>query len=144
MSHSPAQLDELVSLVFSTKQLIHEKTWHRDGVSALPFLRLKALHAVRTHPTPTMKDIAECMHVTPSSATSLIDPLVADGLLERTADPDDRRVIRLAMTKKGEKSLAEGKAAITKHLTEVFGHLDEGEQKSLIHILKKLSSIYGS
>lgn len=113
-------------------------------MGALPFLRLKALHTVNAGGTPTMKDLADAMHITPSSATSVVDPLVADGLLERSVDPADRRVIRLVLTKKGVQSLDEGKAAMTDHMTEVLGHLNEEERQSLIHILKKLSTIYGS
>jgi DNA-binding MarR family transcriptional regulator len=144
MPHSTARLDELVSLVFSTKQLIHEKTRRREGVGSLPFPRLKALHVMKLRGRQTMKEIAAVMQVLPSSATSLVDPLVADGLLKRSADPDDRRVIRLAITKKGETSLKAGKAALMRHVAEVLGHLDEAERKSLIHILKKLSQIYGA
>ena len=48
-----------------------------------------------------MRELAERLYLDPSNLTALVDRLEALGLVERQADPDDRRVKRLVITDKG-------------------------------------------
>jgi DNA-binding MarR family transcriptional regulator len=49
----------------------------------------------------TMRELAERMSCEPSNATFVVDKLEARGLVERRADPRDRRVKRLVLTPAG-------------------------------------------
>ena len=50
-----------------------------------------------------MRKIACRLHCDPSNVTGISDRLEERGLVERQADPEDRRVKMLALTKKGER-----------------------------------------
>lgn len=66
------------------------------------------LLAVRGHGDgrgPTVRDVADHLFVRPHSAVGLIDRSVGLGLLERRPDPEDRRVVRLALTDAGHRRL---------------------------------------
>jgi DNA-binding MarR family transcriptional regulator len=66
------------------------------------------LLAVRGHvgDPPTVGDIADHLLIRHHSAGALVDRAVVAGLLSRERDPDDRRVMRLALTPRGEQVLA--------------------------------------
>lgn len=49
----------------------------------------------------TATEVANELHLTPGTLTSTIDRLVKKGYVERIRGLDDRRVIRLGLTKKG-------------------------------------------
>ena len=75
------------------------------------------LLAIRGHPggAPTIGDVAEHLLLRSHSVVGLVDRAVAAGLVERQADSDDRRVVRLRLTTSGNRRLA----------TLVRAHLEE-------------------
>jgi len=52
----------------------------------------------------SMRQFAELMGCDASNVTGIVDRLEAKGLVERRADPSDRRVKRLARTSEGDKA----------------------------------------
>src|SRR5712691_7589836 len=64
-------------------------------------LQAKALHELDVEPPISMRELAERLKSDPSNVTGLIDRLEARGLVERRADPTDRRIKGLALTSAG-------------------------------------------
>jgi len=60
----------------------------------------------------SMRALASCLHSDPSNITGLVDRLEAKGLVERRADPTDRRVKALVLTEAGRRARAELRAII--------------------------------
>ena len=63
--------------------------------------------------------------VSPPTVTAVVDGLVARGLVERQADPEDRRRLTLLLTRDGKRVLAAGDAAAETRLDEIAAFLDE-------------------
>jgi DNA-binding MarR family transcriptional regulator len=66
------------------------------------------LLAVRGHPgpqAPTVGDVAEHLLLRRHSAVGLINRAEAAGLLTRTSDPEDQRLVRLSLTRLGARRL---------------------------------------
>jgi len=66
------------------------------------------LLAVRCHPgpdAPTVTDVAEHLQLRRHSVVGLINRAVAAGLLTRTTDKADQRVVRLSVTRLGARRL---------------------------------------
>jgi DNA-binding MarR family transcriptional regulator len=77
------------------------------------------LLAVRGHPDPrgpTIGEVAGYLLLRHHSAVELIDRAQAAGLLERRADDDDARAVRLRLTRSGQRRLETLTAA---HLEEL-------------------------
>lgn len=75
------------------------------------------LLAVRGHDgAPSISDVAHHLLLRHHSAVELVDRVVAAGLLERTADRDDHRVVRLRLTPAGARKVA---ALAEAHLEEL-------------------------
>ena len=68
--------------------------------------------------------LARRLAVSPPSVTAVVDGLVGRGLVERQADPEDRRRLTLLLTKDGTKLLAAADAAAEARLDEIAGYFD--------------------
>ena len=69
--------------------------------------------------------LARKLAVSPPSVTAVVDGLVVRHLVERRADPEDRRRLTLLLTRDGKRLLAAADAAAEARLDEIAGHLDE-------------------
>src|SRR5262245_6583854 len=75
------------------------------------------LLAVRGHGgPPSIREVAEHLVLRHHSVVELVDRAVAAGLVERIADDDDHRVVRLELTRKGADLL---EALASAHLEEL-------------------------
>ncbi len=137
-------IEQLISLIITTTRLIREHTKHREKIDPLSYLQLGTLRYVAEKNNPPMKDVADHLCITPPSATSLINNLTKMKQLERIYDKDDRRLIRLAITAKGRKTLEDGFKKITIRMQRVLSKLSEKERSDFIKILEKLSRAYSN
>lgn len=80
---------------------IEEKELRKSRFNDLTLKEMHAIDAITMYDQPTASELAERLHVTPGTATSTIDRLCRKGYAQRLSDPHDRRVIRIALTKKG-------------------------------------------
>ncbi len=89
---------------------------------------------------PSQQALAERLAVPASRMVALIDRLEDAGFVERRPDPDDRRVRRLHLTRKGRGVLERaGKIAI-EYETRLCAGLDREEREQLIDLLQKLQA----
>lgn len=83
-------------------------------------------------------DLTQPLLMEKSSVTRLIDRLVQEGLVQRIADPDDRRSQRLIITPKGVALREQARQFHDRSLDERMGVLDSDEQDRLSDLLDKL------
>jgi len=83
-------------------------------------------------------DISERLSVTSAAASQMIDRLVQLDLLERTEDPNDRRVRRLSLTDQGRIILDESMLARQSWIEEIVNSLNEEEQALVFAALETL------
>lgn len=96
----------------------------------------QALHHLDT-PAP-MRAMADSLCCDASYITVLADRLEARGLVNRAPDPEDRRVKRLVLTKRGRKLREELLAAIHE-TTPALSGLDAAERVALVQLLRSLA-----
>jgi len=82
------------------RSLREEFRSHRGQDLSIP--QYRTLMHLRRLPGASLSDIADHLGVTLPSASSLVDGLVARGLVDRQACASDRRKVRLALTAAGE------------------------------------------
>jgi DNA-binding MarR family transcriptional regulator len=68
------------------------------GLARLPQSEIEVLRAVEVSPGCTVSDIARFLGLQSSNVSTTVRSLVGRGLLEKRADPDDRRSHRLHQT----------------------------------------------
>jgi DNA-binding MarR family transcriptional regulator len=85
----------------------------------------------------TMGELSEALCVPLSSATRLVDGLVASGYAVRLSDPTDRRIVRVALSPQGEKLYASFTQFFDRRLEEFLSHFDEAERTQIVHLMRK-------
>ena len=92
-----------------------------DRLTGVTPARLSALSVLVFGGPRTIGSLAAAEGVTPPTMTRLVAGLVADGLVERTPDAADRRVVRVAATEAGRALLQAGR---DRRVTVVAGMLE--------------------
>jgi DNA-binding MarR family transcriptional regulator len=82
-----------------------------------------------------VSDIGAQMGVTSAAASQMIDRLVQMGLIERTEDPNDRRVKLITLTAKGRALLHRSLEARRQWIESLGSHLDPERQAAVIAAL---------
>ncbi len=88
----------------------------------------------------TMGELSSALSVPFSTATRIIDVLVADGFVKRMQDPDDRRVVRIALTPDGEKLHHTIETFTDEHVQSILSCLSIKEQQSMFDLIRKVIS----
>jgi MarR family 2-MHQ and catechol resistance regulon transcriptional repressor len=86
----------------------------------------------------TIGDVGKRMLVTGGCTTVILDNLEKEDLVERIRSTEDRRVIKVQLTEKGERLFKQIFAQHANHVTELASVLTEEEQMQLSQLLKKL------
>jgi MarR family transcriptional regulator, organic hydroperoxide resistance regulator len=116
-------IDEAIAaygMAFAALHPIRLQLWDERGLT-LPQLRL--LFLLRERQPRTVSDLSEAMGVRPATMTGLTDRVLRHGLIERRADPSDRRVVGIALTESGETTLSEIEQVGRAYLTRIFERL---------------------
>jgi DNA-binding MarR family transcriptional regulator len=104
--------------------------WSEDQAQAagLTHVQHQLLVAIKGHHDsrpPTVGDLAGYLMLRPHSTVELVDRAEAAGLVERTPDPDDGRVVRVRLTSAGDRILNKLTRAHLERLHELAAVLDE-------------------
>jgi len=86
----------------------------------------------------TPAELADAAGVTRATMTGLIDTLERDGLVKREPDPNDRRMMSVVLTTKGEKFLLKFLPGHFKLISSLMARLSEAERKALVGLLAKV------
>jgi DNA-binding MarR family transcriptional regulator len=131
--------DYLLYLLARTSHLIsgefHEQL-RRRGV-AVPVWRVLA-SLVGSVEGETVTGLAEVCLLQQPTMTKLLDRMARDGLVRRTQDARDRRVVRVALTPRGETMALELVQAARQHEREVLTRHPEAETMALKPLLRAI------
>ncbi|KAA0965916.1 MarR family transcriptional regulator [Sporosarcina sp. ANT_H38] len=131
----------IFELLHTMEQVTHKMQlkWRQQTSYDLGVSHILALHELRINGESRPSDLARILNFTPASLTHLSTKLSNRELITRRKDDTDRRITYWAITKKGEDLLDKAQRDGRNHHQEVFSHLTETEQKSLLSIYEKLN-----
>jgi DNA-binding MarR family transcriptional regulator len=86
----------------------------------------------------TLASLSRSMLVTAGNLTGLVDRAARDGMVERRADPSDRRAWRVHVTPKGQRAFRDAERRHGARVTKVFASLTPVELGTLMRLLDKL------
>ncbi len=110
----------------------------RNGLSLVAASTLSAL--ARVGPM-RLTDLADAAAVTQPSMTGLVGRLVAQGLVERTPDDQDRRSVKIAVTDVGRDLLAQRRARRAETLAGLIDTLDTDERAALAAAVPAITTL---
>lgn len=101
----------------------------------------RALRTVARAAAPMrMGELAQRMGIVPRSATSLVEALVTDGLLERSTDPANRRVVLVSLSAGGQEVQEKMARARSQAATRILSPLSPPEIERLLVLLDTLEA----
>jgi DNA-binding MarR family transcriptional regulator len=92
---------QLVAQLVESSRLLRNYIDHRAKSRGTTRAQWIVLFRLRQHEGLSQVDLAEVLELQPISLVRLLDRLVEHGLLQRRADPKDRRTNRLFLTRAG-------------------------------------------
>ncbi len=85
----------------------------------------------------TMSDLSEALSVPFSTATRMVEWLSEGGYVERFVDPEDGRVVRVKLTRKGELLYDSINDFLIRRLEQILDKFTPEERESLIALSQK-------
>jgi DNA-binding MarR family transcriptional regulator len=86
----------------------------------------------------TMGELSSELDVPMSTATRIVDGLVRAEMVERVNDSNDRRVVRVGMSKNGRKLYETGMTYNKQRIAELLKDFTSEEQTQLLKLMNKL------
>ncbi len=128
-------LETMFKLVRNFKDSISDSFRHSHST----MLQCEAMLCIKKHKHAHMGDIAQHFSTTMPTATSLIDKLIEVKYVKRENDPKDRRIVRISLTKSGEKFLDEATKHKSEKMDKLLSYLSEQDKLELLRILNTLA-----
>ena len=125
--------------VLHASSVLESRVEARLSEVGLSLAKLTALHRLtEAGESLPLGQLAERLACVKSNVTQLVDRLEADGLVNRTADPNDRRSRLAVLTDAGKAAYSKGSEIKTQIERELFGVLTSAESDTLHQLLGKL------
>lgn len=96
------------------------------------------IDAIGSKETKNMSALAKKLKVTVGTITIAINNLVKKGYVNRLRSKEDKRVVLISLSDKGERAYARHSAFHQDMVNTILNGLDEGETQNLIETLKKI------
>jgi DNA-binding MarR family transcriptional regulator len=133
-----ARMSEAIPVImkeFARRHLVdicHEK------ITLPQMLILNALH---TRGEVKMKDLAICLRVSMPAMTGIISRLVRDKYCQRVYQEQDRRIIKVRLTAKGEAFLEKVNAGRKQMILKVFSKISDKDRQDYLRIITQIKDI---
>lgn len=138
MNDLEQQMAENLVSIFEKVLVAEEKSLQKGYFSNLSLAEMHTLDAIGPYEARTMTETAQILGITVGTLTVSVDRLVKKGFVERRRDEEDRRVVRISLTRDGKLAARmHGKfhKVLAKHILEPY--TDE-EQELLLSLVKEV------
>ncbi len=92
----------------------------------------------------TVTEIAELIQVQPSAITAILDRMHKSGFILRERNEDDRRVVVVQITEKGEEAFVKSNKKRLSVMTHYLSYLEKEDMELLLNIYEKMAKIIES
>ncbi len=139
MEHKKAdKWRELISTFIQIRQVFSQQPTCSFEKKLATMLQFEALDCIEKHAENSMQEIAAYLKTSVSSTTQLITRLIKLGLVQRTIDTIDRRIVHLELTPEGKKEKERVEELMKTKMAVIFSGIPETDINELIRIQKKI------
>lgn len=129
--------------IFDKILVTEEKALNKGNFRDISVAEMHTLEGIGLYGNRTMSETAATLGVTTGTLTVAIDRLVRKGYVERQRDLADRRVVRIALTKKGKLAYRMHNKFHTLLVDRLTSPLDEKQRQVLLDTLLGISGFIG-
>jgi DNA-binding MarR family transcriptional regulator len=134
------QEETLGFMLANVSRLMRRDFERRLQGTPLTLAQARALVYISRHEGIRQVDLAELLEIQPITLVRLIDQLAEAGLIERRADPDDRRAYQVYLTAAAAPQLAVVKRATAATRARALRGLDAAEAAAVMAALQRMRS----
>ncbi|MEQ6378372.1 MarR family transcriptional regulator [Bacillaceae bacterium S4-13-58] len=138
--HIQELIDRYVYLSFSVTKKAEALITEQIGAE-LTYDQQYMLRYIKNTHQCTSTELAEVFDVKKSAITAIINRLAAKGLIERTRDEDDRRVVYLTLSKGGEDLFQRTEERVHCAVEKIIRKFDPQEIKDFLKTYEKLGRV---
>ena len=129
--------DYLVS-VFNDILTIEESELKKSQFNDLSITEMHTIEAIGMYKKKTSSEVAKKLSITVGTLTVAINNLVKKGYVERLRSEDDRRVVKLGLTKKGKLLFRVHQHFHREMVKNILKGMEQEEEQALLRALKNL------
>ncbi|MDH6363639.1 DNA-binding MarR family transcriptional regulator [Enterococcus sp. PF1-24] len=129
--------DYLVS-VFNDILTIEESELKKSQFNDLSITEMHTIEAIGMYYRKTTSEVAKELSITVGTLTIAINRLVKKGYVERIRSEDDRRVVKLSLTKKGKLLYRVHQHFHREMVKNILVNMEADEEKALLKALENL------
>ena len=129
------KLDEIMPILMREFMKKHPRDFEKEK---LTMSQIFILFILSRHGRMKMTELSNMLHVTTAATTGMVDRLVKNSYVERMSDPEDRRIIRIDLTRKGANSIKRVAAERKKVTMKIFSVISEKERQEYLSILQRI------
>jgi DNA-binding MarR family transcriptional regulator len=135
MELSEALVQSLVSLIEEFMRRSMRDFILYSKQNGLSMTQIATLLLIHRKGAISVSDIGNELQITSPAASQLLDRLVQQGLVDRSEDPDDRRLKQITLSNQGEAVLKAGFQARRNWLEDLVELMSQEEQKQVFAAL---------
>lgn len=137
-------LNELLVDIFNDILTIEQNALKEGSFSDLSITEIHTIEAIGMYVARTMSEVAADLKITVSTLSIAINNLVKKGYVERKRIEEDRRVVKIQLTKRGKLAYRIHSKFHSNMVIETIEGLDESEENVLVNSLEKLNKFFKS
>lgn len=138
MEHMEYELGQ--SLVEVFEQVLQRETLciSKEVGYSLSMAEIHTIVAVGTDTMMRMSEIAAVLHVTVGTLTVMMNNLVKKNLVERYKSEEDKRIVKVGLTKKGKKVFQAHERFHENLVNSLLGEFDDNDKKIVMQAVDNL------
>ena len=137
-------LNELLVNLFHNVMDAEAKAVITDEFKDITNNDMHIIEAIGLSGENTMSSVAKKLKITAGSLTTAVNALVRKAYVKRERSEEDRRVVYIALTEKGEKAFYHHEQFHRQMTNAVIEKLDDEEIDALVKMLKDISAFFRS
>ncbi len=137
-------LNELLVQTFNDILKIGQKALAESVLKDLSITETHTIEAIGMYEVKTMSEVAQSLKITVGTLTTAINKLVKKGYVERNRCEEDRRSVKIKLTRKGKLAYRIHEKFHHEMIKATVEGLSQEEEDVLIRSLEKLNEFFKS
>lgn len=128
------ELTKLSEDLYNLMLHLHKKIFNPNEITKnlpIPPSHMKVIFYLAHHGTCSISETAKKLAISKPNMTPIIDKLIAEGMVNRYNDPDDRRVLRIELTEKAHEFIKKQEEIIKNNLAKKISSLNSEDLEVL-------------
>ena len=142
MMETYTTLNQILVHLFNDIMAIEQRALITGEFKDISYNDMHIIEAIGLRKPKNMSSVAKALSVTTGTLTIAVNGLVRKGYVTRERSEEDRRVVLISLTEKGQRAYQHHAEFHDKMIKAISADMDEEELKILVRSLDKLNTFF--